>query len=357
MVRRVAETYDGGMQADKIIAEFLPAVEAEYGWWMKGADRLSDKDGVRAADHTVMMPGGEILNRYFDTKETPRTESYREDVITAVRLPRDKAPVVYRNIRATAESGRDMNGEAMDDPERLETAAAERLVPVELNSLLWEYEDFISRAYSSGGALEQAARYRELAEARAAAINKYCYTGDDKTGYYCGFKFMDLNFDYGTPSGYVAMTMAVPVSRGIAPAGRAESVCRKLTQDLLQTGGFVASSRETGQQWDWPNGWAPDQDEGVNALVRTAELTGNEVWRMWADAAKVRWLNHHAAIYRSVGKIAEKCNVCVSNPLDVQHGEYPLQYGFLWTNGIMRKFLASEIHGPAQWLIGDVPRP
>lgn len=346
MVKRVAESYQGGLHKNEIIEEFLPQIVKEYEWWMKGRSQLDARTGVRAADHVVLMPGGEILNRYWDTKDTPRPESEQEDKETAKLLPPHLRGRFNRNIRIIAASGRDMNGELLDDPERLETACAEQVVPVELNSLLWEYEDLIATAHEAAGRSVPMQRFRAAADARAAAINRYCYTGSDSEGYYCGFKFRDTTFTEGAPTGYMSMNMAYPVARGLASPERAESVCRILVEKFLQAGGFVASLHQTGHQWDWPNGWAPDQEEAQNALLAAAELTGNNIWRMWANVAKTRWANHHGIIYRMIGKIAEKCNVVLANPLDVQNGEYALQFGFLWTNGILRKFLSSMVRCP-----------
>ncbi len=45
---------------------------------MNGAEELSD---TSTAQHRVVkMEGGEILNRYWDENDTPRPESFREDI-------------------------------------------------------------------------------------------------------------------------------------------------------------------------------------------------------------------------------------------------------------------------------------
>ncbi|HYH74893.1 MAG TPA: trehalase family glycosidase, partial [Candidatus Saccharimonadales bacterium] len=62
-------------------------------------------------------------------------------------------------------------------------------------------------------------------------------------------------------------------------------------------------------------------------------------WIAWANVARSRWVGRHTRIFKALGKIVEKCNVIDRNPLAVQDGEYPLQDGFLWTNGILRKFM------------------
>lgn len=52
------------------------------------------------------MPDGSLLNRYWDDRDTPRDESWREDVETARHSGRP-ANEVYRDLRAGAASGWD----------------------------------------------------------------------------------------------------------------------------------------------------------------------------------------------------------------------------------------------------------
>ena len=52
----------------------------EYSFWMDGAESLIPNQAYR---HVVRMPDGSLLNRYWDDRDTPRDESWREDVETA----------------------------------------------------------------------------------------------------------------------------------------------------------------------------------------------------------------------------------------------------------------------------------
>jgi alpha,alpha-trehalase len=343
MVRRAAELYRGGAEYDRIIEEYLPQIVKEYNWWTKGEERLDARAGVRASDHSVLMPDGEILNRYWDTDDKPRPESALEDLHIAQHLPAADRGRFWRGMRIIAESGRDMDGQYLEDPERLETVIAERIVPTDLNAILADTERMIAQAYDRSGRSEPARQFHRRFEERVAAIIKYNVAGND---YASPFKFADSTFTHGAPTGFMSMNMAHPVARGLFPPALAESTCRVMVDHLLQLGGFVGAAESTGHQWNWPNGWAPDQEEGQNALLKTFELTGNNIWKMWADVAKVRWVNHHALIYQQLGRIAEKCNVVSADPLSVQNGEYSLQFGFFWTNGILRKFLSSMVNCP-----------
>jgi neutral trehalase len=63
----------------------------------------------------------------------------------------------------------------------------------------------------------------------------------------------------------------IPLWCGCADAG---SPCAMLalqslqSSGLLQPGGIAASLYETGQQWDFPNGWAPLQAMIIEALAK-----------------------------------------------------------------------------------------
>ncbi|HET8690105.1 MAG TPA: trehalase family glycosidase, partial [Candidatus Saccharimonadales bacterium] len=79
-------------------------------------------------------------------------------------------------------------------------------------------------------------------------------------------------------------------------------------------------------QWDWPNGWAPLQWTTIIGLRRYG-------YHQLADAIKFRWLATNEALYMNEGKFVEKYNVVDPTELG-GGGEYQLQDGFGWTNGV-----------------------
>ena len=108
-------------------------------------------------------------------------------------------------------------------------------------------------------------------------------------------------------------------------------MARTLECELLRPGGLAATTRETGQQWDAPNGWAPLQwvaimglrDYGEQALARTIAE---------------RWIETNLQRYALENKLLEKYDVVTNR--HAGGGEYPAQDGFGWTNGVLRKLLA-----------------
>jgi Neutral trehalase len=114
------------------------------------------------------------------------------------------------------------------------------------------------------------------------------------------------------------------------PRTRAPSLERYVRSCSSLTG----SSRrryETGEQWDAPNGWAPLQWIAIEGLRRYGERT-------LAATIAQRWVAKNLEVYRATGKLVEKYNV--SAPGAGGGGEYPLQDGFGWTNGVLRRLLA-----------------
>ena len=101
--------------------------------------------------------------------------------------------------------------------------------------------------------------------------------------------------------------------------------------ELLKAGGIVTTTLETGQQWDSPNGWAPLQWIAVSGLRDYGQTP-------LAATIACRWMANVNDVYRQSGKLVEKYNV-VATGRSGGGGEYPLQDGFGWTNGVMRKLI------------------
>ena len=94
----------------------------------------------------VQLDGQHLLNRYYDNRDTPRPESYREDVETAEETDRPAA-ALYLDLRAACESGWDFSGRWFADGKSLHLAQTTDIIPVDLNALLYNLEQTIARAY------------------------------------------------------------------------------------------------------------------------------------------------------------------------------------------------------------------
>ena len=295
---------------------FLPALEKEYEFWMSGAESLSEdhRDSLRV----VRMPDGSILNRYWDNYNTPRPESYKEDVIVA-RDSKEAPEVMYRHLRAGAESGWDYSSRWFRDARTIETIHTTEIIPVDLNALLYHLELKLAQGYDWQGDTNMAKSYIARANARFEAIHTYLW--DENRSF-----FVDYDWVAGEPTPVLSLAGVYPLYFFIADKGQAAAVADRLEREFLKDGGFVSTLRTTGQQWDAPNGWAPLQWITINGLYNYSHFElGNEGGR--------RWLRRNEQVYKATGKMMEKYNV-----LDVSllagGGEYALQDGFGWTNGV-----------------------
>lgn len=293
----------------------------EYNFWMKNADRLDE--GNPTMDRVVRMPDGSILNRYWDAYAMPRPESYKEDyeLIHENNLPAEEA---YRHLRAGAESGWDYSSRWFKDKENLETINTTNVIPVDLNALLYFLELKIAQGYNWSEDLEMASLYLDKATARKEAIDKYLWS--DQEGFY-----MDFDLTTGQSTGVYSLAAAYPLYFQMATKNQAKRVKEKLEKDFLKGGGFVSTTNTTGEQWDSPNGWAPLQWITINALY-------NYDFDELGNTGLERWLERNREVYQATGKMMEKYNV-VDTDLLAGGGEYALQDGFGWTNGIALAFI------------------
>ncbi|MEM8556497.1 MAG: trehalase family glycosidase [Bacteroidota bacterium] len=88
------------------------------------------------------------------------------------------------------------------------------------------------------------------------------------------------------------------------------------------------------EQWDTPNGWAPLHWQAVVGLRRYGHTA-------LADEVKRRWLALNEDVFERTGKMMEKYDV-VDLSQEAGGGEYLLQDGFGWTNGVVLALLALD---------------
>lgn len=316
MVQLLSET-----KGKKIIADYLPQLEAEYHFWMKGSETLSVENN--RAYHTAKMPGGEILNRYWDENDTPRPESYREDAELAEQSLQPSAQL-YRHLRAGAESGWDFSSRWFKDGGNFSSIHTTDIVPVDLNCLIQHLEMTIAEGYALLKD-DAALKYSQLAEKRKAAIKKYCWNDDS------GF-FTDYDLQTGTKTNEVTLAGSSALFFSIATREEAKRMQQVIEEKFLKPGGLVTSLKNTGQQWDAPNGWAPLQWITVKGLEQYGYNT-------LASAIAKRWIQLCKNVFKRTGKLMEKYNVIDIN-LEAGGGEYPGQDGFGWTNGVFLALVA-----------------
>jgi len=302
-------------------ARYLPELKTEYAYWMEGASELKAGGAHR---HAVALEDGSILNRFWDDSDAPRDEAYREDVELAAATPRPPQEI-YRDIRAGAESGWDFSSRWFADARTMASIDTTEIIPVDLNAVMFGLENAIRAGCEWDGDHDCAEDFAKRAAARRAAIDRYLW--DPSRGAY-----LDYRWTKKQPIDHITAASLYPLFTRVASEAQAASVAKAVEAELLQPGGIVATTLDTGQQWDWPNGWAPLQWIAVAGLTSYG-LNG------LAETIACRWMVNVSRVYRSTGKLVEKYDVIATNQAG-GGGEYPTQDGFGWTNGVMLKLMA-----------------
>ncbi len=310
----------GEATGDSLAASYLPQLEREYDYWMRGAAGLTEgQDTLRVA----RIAGGFTVNRYFDERPRPRPEGYAEDSLLAAKTQREPERL-YEDLRAACESGWDFSARWFTDPQDLGTIRTTRLAAVDLNSLLFDLEDLLASAYEQAGDEERQQRYAQLAyERRRAVLSKFY---DKQQGW-----FMDYDLDARRPGAFPSLAGVYPLFFGLATQEQADAVAERVEKEFLKEGGLVSTLTESGQQWDAPNGWPPLQYLTIAGLRKYGH---EELAREIAD----RWMASGRKVYARSGKIVEKYNV-LDTTSNAGGGEYPNQDGFGWSNGVFARLI------------------
>jgi alpha,alpha-trehalase len=303
-------------EGEKSYVVYLPELEAEYEYWMDGSDFLKSGQAYR---HAVRLTEGTVLNRYWDDRAEPRDESYREDINTAVGY-RNNPAELYRNLRAAAESGWDFSSRWLADDYHLNTIRTVSLLPVDLNSLMVHLEQTLARAYKIRGDAARTSRFQGLAAQRQAAIRRLMW--DERSGI-----FTDYAWQKAEGTRRITAAGLFPLFLHIATLRQARIVAQTVRRELLTSGGLATTLVDSGQQWDQPNGWAPLQ------WIAVLGLNDNHSSRL-AKTIATRWTCENIVGYQASGTLAEKYNLLRGG--GGNGGEYALQVGFGWTNGVLR---------------------
>ena len=375
---------DGGMEW---MAAQLSALEKEYAYWMQEGEHL-----VLVADsHNVTHR----LNRYYANVYYPRPESYREDVLTARHLAThnhsqqhqqrehasctstspdcdlsdswsEQAKLLFSELSASAETGWDFSSRWFADRRNISTAETSHIIPVDLNAVLYGVERVLSKMFNATNDTAKGAAYAAAAAERLDGMYAVLFDPEEhEAGHYVwrdyDFYEQQMDGDVNVLSNFLplwthAYDDRVDVSRVID---------RLLSSGLVQSGGLLTSLDDIGQQWDCPNAWPPLQHmvmEGIAtahytpnndtvgtnllSLLQTLPTTPPQPYTPLPLTAQPTdygaalsyylsssWLYGNALLYNSTGTMYEKYYALTRGTAG-HGGEYEVQAGFGWTNGV-----------------------
>jgi alpha,alpha-trehalase len=246
--------------------------------------------------------------------------------LTACGLSRYHAPPCYPSTHIAEIT---MDHEATWDlSPRFEKTDVLHLLPVDLNSNLFAYENDLAHFYGVLGRRQEAAAWKSLAEARAARMHELMW--DDQDGLY-----YDYDFVRRQPKRVRSLATFFPLFHGLADLSSAAKVVNNLSLFELDHGLATCDHdyRFGDRQWNFPIGWAPLHWLAFKGMTRYGH-----------EAAAVRialkWLNLNYRIWQQTGAFFEKYDV-QNGSQDVLTDRYRNQEGFGWTNAVFHSLIES----------------
>ena len=204
--------------------------------------------------------------------------------------------------------------------------------PIDLNALLYKYENDFARAAEILGHDDEAGMWIQAAEDRKALVDKLMWS---KT------RGMYFDYDFIKKERGATWSLAAYYAlwSGMASSEQAAALVKNLSK-FEQAGGLTTTTRplvdmknmfgSVKTQWAYPNGWAPLHYLVVEGLERYGHHErASKVARKWL-ATNVRWYEKH-------GVFLEKYNVVNVNKSPLE-GVYPSQTGFGWSNSVFTVF-------------------
>ncbi|KAM9801217.1 trehalase [Neosynchiropus ocellatus] len=314
---QMVRLYHGATGDLAFLRTALPVLEKEYQFWM--VNRSLEVKG-----HT--------LNRYHVEAGLPRPESYTDDLELAEGLAEDQRQQLWMDLKAGAESGWDFSSRwyrsAQDGG--LGDTRTSQVVPADLNALLCYNERTLASFHRTLGDAESAARFEAAAGRRMAAMEAMLW--DEERGAWFDYNVETAANNFGFyPSNllpvwascYSRPDMAHKAVRYLKGSGALEHSLRVPT-----------SLRESGQQWDFPNAWPPLQQMLIEGL---STVPSEEARQLAFDLAQ-EWIRTNWRVYSKYDAMFEKYDV-TGDGKPGGGGEYDVQLGFGWTNGVALQLL------------------
>ncbi|KAI4537742.1 hypothetical protein MG293_012605 [Ovis ammon polii] len=277
-----------------------------------------------------------MMDRYVaHTNDTTflRPESYSKDAELAATFPEGNRDTLLAELKAGAESGWDFSSRWLvggPNPSSLSSIRTSKLVPVDLNAFLCQAEGLMSNFYSRLGNDSEAAKYRNLQAERMAALKDVLWDEDKGAWFDYDLENEKRNLEF-YPSNFA------PLWAGCFSDPDDVDKALKYLEDsriLTYQYGIPTSLQKTGQQWDFPNAWAPLQDLVIRGLAKSPSAKAQEVAFQLAQ----NWIRTNFDVYSKKSAMYEKYDIS-NGGQPGGGGEYEVQEGFGWTNGVVLMLL------------------
>ncbi|KPJ04899.1 Trehalase [Papilio xuthus] len=279
-----------------------------------------------------------LMLRYADGSKGPRPESYKEDIDCAKHFDTtDKKEELYAELKAAAESGWDfssrwfiLNGTNKGNLTNLKTRS---IIPVDLNAIMSWNAEIMADFYQHLGNVDKERYYRNTHARLMEAIEKVLWHEDVGV-------WLDFSLESKRRRDYFYPSNVAPLWTGSYDKARTEYFVRRVINYLdkvkvdIYEGGIPTTFEHSGEQWDYPNAWPPLQYIVVTGLANT-KLP--EATRLAYEMA-TKWVRSNFEVWKQKTAMLEKYDATIFGGYG-GGGEYVLQTGFGWTNGVVMALL------------------
>ncbi|KAJ9067325.1 hypothetical protein DSO57_1000904 [Entomophthora muscae] len=382
LLTQMVKQYIKASKDKAFIKENIKTLDKEYDYWIKNHNIKVDCPDTKQDC---------FLTRYVVNNTLPRPESYREDVETALPLAGDMQKQLYADLAAGAESGWDFSSRWVPGSKGNKKLLASQettlrgirtsdIVPVDLNAIMYanekamhEFHVTLSKDISPNKDyhMDKMQMYKQAYETRSKLMASILWDKDSLSFYDYNIKTKQLNKEFFPsniwPFWAEAVHSSIAINKNIISAFNHVQDARKPYP------GGVPTSETKGSllQWDYPNTWAPLEymvvESGLNAMkllkdqqsqAQVKTIT-HQVAQTYVNTTFCAWYNSGGSVQGSLPKKAglseqqtgymyEKYNVTVMGGAG-GGGEYEIQTGFGWSNGVLIHLLGKfghEFHAP-----------
>ncbi|KAJ0176989.1 hypothetical protein K1T71_006998 [Dendrolimus kikuchii] len=313
---------------DKFLKENVEALEKEIYYWLD--------------THVVSFEKDEklyTLLRYYSLSAGPRPESYFEDYENAQKFDNQNDHTdFYINIKSAAESGWDFSSRWFissdgDNNGNLTNIRTTSIIPVDLNSIFANALDNLAYFYRILKNPRRSARWAAIAEQWKSAINGVLWNDED--GIWYDYDILNMKHrNYFYPSNVAPLWLNAVDKRIVVKHAPKVLKYLKNSQGLDFPGGIPASLVRSGEQWDFPNVWPPEVSIVINALENMKLPEASNLAKHLAQI----WLRVCYKGFSENKQMFEKYDAEEPGKFG-GGGEYTVQIGFGWSNGVVIEFL------------------
>lgn len=312
----------------QFLKENVKALEKELYYWLDTHVVSFEKDDKV---HTLL--------RYYSPSAGPRPESYYEDYENAQKFDNaNDHTEFYIDIKSAAESGWDFSsrwfiGAGGDNDGNLTDIHTRSIIPVDLNSIYANALANVALFHTVLGNPRRAAHWGAFAEQWTSTINEVLW--NEEEGIWFDYDITNMKHrKYFYPSNVAPFWFNVIDKRVASKHAPKVLDYLKHSQGLDFPGGIPASLVRSGEQWDFPNVWPPEVSIVINALENMKLPEANQLAKHLSEI----WIRVCYKGFTDNKQMFEKYDA--ENPGKFGGGgEYTVQKGFGWSNGVVIELL------------------